>query len=59
MTMVERRKSLLTFRSSNNGEWLGERDELSWDSLKRASKESLRGGEGFGTLKISFGSKKI
>ena len=52
--MVERRKPLLTFRSSNNGEKFEEGDELSWDSLKRVSKGSLRNGEEFDEIKTLF-----
>ena len=52
--MVERGKPLHTSRSSKNEEKLEEEDELSWNSLKRVSKESLRNGEEFDAIKTLF-----
>ena len=57
--MVERRKPLHISRSSNNGEQPQGEDELSWNSLKKVSKEILRDGEGFDALKTPIRSKKV
>ena len=58
MTMVERRKPLLTFRSYNNGERLGEEDGFSWFSSKMVSRDSQEEGERIYVIKAPFPPRK-